>query len=78
VGKTATFDPTMVTQVITGVNLFLVALAHILKANRDDYIGSIHDFYLKHQRFGEGRHPKQGINRFGNVEAAYTIDLTKL
>ena len=77
VGKTATFDPTMVSQVITGVNLFLVALTHILKANRDYYIGAIHDFYLKHQRFGEGRHPKQGINRFGNVEASYTIDLTK-
>jgi len=78
VGKTATFDPTMVSQVITGVNLFLVALTHILKANRDDYIGSIHDFYLKHQRFGEGRHPIQGLKRFQNVEASYTIDLTKL
>jgi hypothetical protein len=78
VGTAAAFDPTMVSQVVTGVNLFLAALTHILKANGDDYIGSIHDFYLKHQRFGEGRHPKQDLKRFQNVEAAYTIDLTKL
>lgn len=78
VGSAAAFDPTMVSQVVTGVNLFLAALTYILKANGDDYIGSIHDFYLKHQRFGEGRHPKQDLKRFQNLEAVYTIDLTKL
>lgn len=78
VGTAATFDPIMVSQVVTGVNLFLATLTHILKTNGDDYIGSIHDFYLKHQRFGEGQHPIKGLNRFQNVEASYTIDLTKL
>jgi len=78
VGAVATFDPTMVSQVVTGVNLFLATLTHILKANGDDYIAVIHDFYLKHQKYGEGRHPKQGLKQWQNVEAAYGIELTKL
>ena len=78
VGAAAAFDPTMVSQVVNGVNLFVTALTHILKANNDDHVGTIHDFYLKHQKFGEGRHPKQGLKRFQNVEAGYTIDLTAL
>jgi hypothetical protein len=78
VGIAVAFDPTTVSQVITGVNLFLTALAEILKANGDDYVAAVHDFYLKHQAFGIGRHPEAGLKRFQNVEVAYTIDLTKL
>ena len=78
VGAAAAFDPTMVTQVITGVNLFLTALAKVLQANGDDYVAAVHDFYLKHQAFGMGRHPEQGLKKFQNVEVAYTIDLTEL
>ncbi len=78
VGVAAAFDPTMVSTVATGVNLFLAALARVLQANGDDYVAAFHDFYLKHQAYGTGRHPKQGLKRFLNVEVAYTIDLRKL
>lgn len=78
VGTAATFDPTRITQVVNGVNLFLNALSYILQKNNDDHVATIHDFYLKHQKFGAGRRPKEGLKRFQNVEAAYTIDLTAL
>jgi len=38
----------------------------------------VHDFYLKPQAFGRGRHPPRGLKRFQKVEVAYQIDLTKL
>ena len=78
VGAAAAFDPTLVTRVITGVNLFLTVLSKILQENGDDHVATVHDFYLKHQGFGFGRHPAEGLRRFQNVEIAYRIDLTKL
>lgn len=78
VGAAAAFDPTLVTQIVNGVSVFLTILAKILQANGDDYVAAIHDFYLKHQKFGEGRHPERGLKKFQDVEVAYTIDLTKL
>ena len=78
IGKAVAFDPTRISQVISGVNVFLNVLAGILKSNGDDHVATIHDFYLKHQKFGEGRHPRDGLKRFQNVEVAYWIELTKL
>lgn len=78
VGTVATFDPTRITQVVSGVNIFLTTLQYILQKNNDDYIATIHDYYLNCQKFGAGRRPKEGLKRFQNVEAAYTIDLTAL
>lgn len=78
VGTAAAFDPTLISQVTSGVDLFLSALVHGLKANGDDHVATIHDFYLKHQAFGKGRHPKEGTKRFQGVEVAYDIELTEL
>jgi hypothetical protein len=78
VGTAAAFDPTMISKVVTGVNLFLTILSGVLKANGDDHIATIHDFYLKHQAFGKGRHPEQGLKKFQDVEVAYNIELTEL
>lgn len=74
----AAFDPTMITKVVTAVDAFLVVLGGILAANGDDHIATVHDFYLKHQAFGAGRHPKDGLLRFQDAEVAYKIDLEKL
>jgi len=74
----STFDPTMISRYICGINLFLTALSGILTENGDDHIATIHDFYLKHQQFGAGRHPDVGLKNFQNVEAAYTIDLSPI
>jgi len=37
-------------------------------------------FYLKHQAFGGGRHPKDAgkLQRFQDAEVAYKFDLVKL
>ncbi len=72
------FDPSRITSIFDGINLFLTILAGALKKNNDDHVATIHDFYLKHQAFGEGRHPEEGLKQFQNVEVAYRIDLTKL
>jgi len=77
-GSAAVFDPTLVSQVVNGVDLFLNALAYLLKANGDDHVATVHDFYLKHQAFGMGRHPATGLKKFQGVEVAYEIQLTKL
>jgi hypothetical protein len=78
IGSVAAFDPTMVTKVVTAVDAFLVILSGILSANGDDHIATIHDFYLKHQAFGAGRHPRGGLQRFQNAEVAYKFDLVQL
>lgn len=78
VGAVAAFDPTMISKVVTVVDTFLVILSGILKANGDDHVATVHDFYLKHQGFGAGRHPKTGMQRFQDVEVAYKMDLTRL
>jgi hypothetical protein len=79
IGSVSSFDPTGISKVITGVDLFTSVLAYFLKENGDDYVATIHDFYLKHQAFGAGLHPSDGtLKRFQNVEASYSIDLTKL
>lgn len=64
----------MVTKVLAGVDAFLVILSGILSANGDDHIATIHDFYLKHQGFGAGRHPATGLQRFQDAEVAYKFD----
>ena len=77
-GTTAAFDPVMINRVVTGVDLFLTMLSKILRENGDDHVATVHDFYLKHQGFGLGRHPAEGLERFQKVEIAYRIDLTKI
>jgi hypothetical protein len=78
IGAAAAFDPTMITKVVAGVDAFLVVLSGILSANGDDHIATVHDFYLKHQAFGAGRHPANGVRRFQDAEVAYKFDLVKL
>ena len=70
-------DPTKITTIINGVNLFLDALVMILQKNNDDHVGTFHDFYLKQQGFGVGRHPKKGLKRCQDVELAYTISFAE-
>jgi hypothetical protein len=80
VGSLASFDPTAVSAVMNGVDSFLGLLAGLLKANGDDHIATIHDFYLKGQGFGAGRHPEKAgtLQRFQDVKVCYEINLTKL
>ena len=73
-----TFDPTRITQILNGIQFFFDILVKILKDNKDDHVATIHDFYLKPQAFGQGRHPAEGLKRFQDVEAAYEIDLIQL
>jgi hypothetical protein len=73
----STIDPTKITTVISGVNLFLDALVLVLQKNNDDHVGTFHDFYMKQQAFGEGRHPKQGLKRCNDVELAYNINFAE-
>jgi hypothetical protein len=70
----STVDPTKITTIMTGVNLFLDALVMVLQKNNDDHAGTFHDFYLKQQAFGVGRHPKTGLKRCQDIELAYTIN----
>ena len=67
-----------VTDVTKAVDMFAAALAYLLKQNGDDHVATVHDFYLKPQAFGQGRHPARGLKTFQKVEVAYQIDLTKL
>jgi hypothetical protein len=78
IGSLAAFDPSAVTKVVAGVDAFLGILAGLLRENGDDHVATIHDFYLKSQAFGAGRHPKAGTRRFQDVDAAYEIALTPL
>jgi hypothetical protein len=79
VGALAAFDPTKITLVVNAVDAFLAILAGILSANGDDHIATVHDFYLKHQAFGAGPHPRAGgLGTFQLAKVAYSIDLAKL
>ena len=71
-------DLTGVSDVIKAVDMFAAALAYLLKNNGDDHVATVHDFYLKPQAFGQGRHPPRGLRTFQKVEVAYQIDLTEL
>jgi hypothetical protein len=75
IGGLAAFDPTKVTQVSFVVEAFLGLLTAALAANGDDHIATVHDFYLKSQGFGVGRHPQGGLDPFQGVEVAYEMDL---
>ena len=76
-GKSLTaFDPTKMTMIMNGVNCFLDMLIYILQENKDDHVGTFHDFYLKEQQFGVGRHPKTGLRPYQDIELAYTISFT--
>lgn len=78
-GALAVFDPTKITLAVQAVGLFLDVLVHLLTRNGDDHVATIHDFYLKHQAFGQGSHPPGGKpRRYQDVEATYEIELTKL
>lgn len=72
------FEPEVVGRVAHGVDIFLDTLTHLLRMNGDDHVATIHDFYLKHQAFGQGRHPAEGLRRFQGVEMAYEMALTPL
>lgn len=76
--ETPDFQPEVVARIVSGVDTFLSALAFLLRKNGDDHVATIHDFYLEHQAFGQGRHPATGRTRYQGVEAAYTIDLEPL
>lgn len=78
VGALTAFDPTMISKVFSAVDAFMVILSGILGANGDDHIATVHDFYLKHQGFGSGRHPAKGLQQFQSADVAYQFDLTKI
>lgn len=78
VGQLAAFDPTAITTITFAVDKFLLALSSILSQNGDDHLATVHDFYLKHQAFGSGRHPASGLARFQEADVAYQMDLVKL
>jgi hypothetical protein len=69
------FDPTKLTAIMNGVSVFLDVLVAIMQDNKDDYVAQFHDFYLRQQAFGVGRHPETGTYRWQDVELAYQIDL---
>jgi hypothetical protein len=68
-------DPTKISTILGGFNLFYSLLTDYLKNNGDDHLGTIHDFYLKHQAFGMGTH---GPQKYSDIEATYSIDLTQM
>ncbi len=72
------FDGALVASVMDAVDAFLDLLTRLLRANGDDHVATIHDFYLQHQAFGKGRHPASGTRRFQGVDAAYAMDLAAL
>jgi hypothetical protein len=72
------FDPSKLTLIMNGVSEFLNTLVQLLKKNRDDHVATFHDFYLRQQAFGEGRHPSIGLSRFGDVSMSYTLTLSEL
>src|SRR3989442_2467468 len=78
VGARLPFVFSGVSDVTRAVDMFAAALAYLLKQNGDDHVATVHDFYLKPQTFGQGRHPARGSKTFQKVEVAYQIDLTKL
>ena len=78
ISQLSVFDASAILKYTNCVDLFLTILSNILQENGDDHIATIHDFYLKHQAFGQGRHPLVGEQKFQDVELAYTIDLTEL
>jgi hypothetical protein len=71
----AEFDPTKLTAIMNGVSIFLDVLVAIMQENKDDYVAQFHDFYLRQQAFGVGRHPEKGTYRWQDVELAYSIDM---
>lgn len=77
IGALSGFDPTSVSRIVGAVDAFLGILSGILRENGDDHIATIHDFYLKSQAFGAGRHPARGTRQFQSVRAAYQIDVSK-
>jgi len=77
-GTLGAFDPAGIAQVVKGVDIFLTALTYLLRKNGDDHIATLHDFYLKHQAFGQGRHPATGVSTFQGVAVAYQMDLVSL
>lgn len=68
------FDVTKARDVVLGVDFFLQTLQKLLVKNKDDYMASFHDCYLKEQAFGNGMAVK---NSFRDVEIEYQIDLVK-
>jgi hypothetical protein len=49
----------------------------VFQKNNDDHVGTFHDFYLKQQGFGVGRHPIEGLNRCQDVELAHRISFAE-
>jgi hypothetical protein len=80
IGGLTSFDPTAITKLLGVVDVFLSMLSTTLAKNGDDHIATIHDFYLKHQGFGAGRHPRDAkkLARFQDAELAYQIDVVEL
>jgi hypothetical protein len=76
IGEVGRFDPTGISQVTTAASLLLSGVAAAMRRNGDDHIGTVHNFYLAPQGYGEGRHPAQGRRRWGDAEVAYQIDVT--
>jgi hypothetical protein len=76
IGQVGRFDPTGITQVTTAASLVLAGVGAAMKRNGDDHIGTIHNFYLAAQGYGEGRHPAQGPKQWGDAEVSYQIDVT--
>lgn len=74
VGALTSFDPTMITKVITTVDVFLALLQRILINNGDDHIATVHDFYLKSQGFGVG---EKSVSTRG-ADITYRFDVTEL
>jgi hypothetical protein len=80
VGALSKFDPTAITRVVGAADIFLATLQGLLASNGDDHIATVHDFYLKQQGFGAGRHPPgvQKLTRYQDAELAYSIDVVEI
>lgn len=77
-GDAISVDFSAMDKAYEAVKTFISMLTGFLKDNGDDYVATIHDFYLLEQHFGQGMHPKSGMKRYQDVEAAYEIQLTAL
>ncbi|GEM_PF-1821497 len=68
-------SPVKISETLEKINVFYDLLGKLLEENGDDCLGIIHDFHLKHKLFGVGKYP---LKKYGSIEAAYTIGLTRL
>ena len=69
------FNPQLVQEARFVISTFIDLLVEALKSNDDDHVATFHDFYLRQQGFGQGRHPAENLAQIQDVWMAYTIDV---